>query len=138
MGSVNAPQVATAEEAMEGLPESVQLVLGELAGAAREGLLALSIGVALGVVHELMAAEVDEACGPKGQHDPDRTATPLEHRARLVDARRAPGAGKASADALARRRAGAPAAQLRALRLARPAHRPRPRADRGRGELPLL
>jgi len=76
MPTVPAPQVATSEEAArEGLPESVQLVLGELAGAAREGLLALSIGVGLGVVHELMAAEVDEACGPKGKHDPDRTAT---------------------------------------------------------------
>jgi hypothetical protein len=36
-------------------------VLGELVGAAREGLLALSVGVGLGVVHELMELEVDES-----------------------------------------------------------------------------
>jgi putative transposase len=76
MPTVPASKVVTSEEAArEELPESVQAALGELAGAAREGLLALSIGVGLGVVHELMAAEVDEACGPKGKHDPDRTAT---------------------------------------------------------------
>ena len=32
--------------------------LGDLAGAAKEGLLALSVGVGLGVLHELMEAEV--------------------------------------------------------------------------------
>ena len=36
----------------ERLPERVQEALGELAGAAKEGLLALSIGVGLGVLHE--------------------------------------------------------------------------------------
>jgi len=48
--------------------------LGELVGAAREGLLALSVGVGLAVVHELMELEVGEVVGPKGKHDPDRTA----------------------------------------------------------------
>jgi putative transposase len=76
MATVPATQVGTAKEAAkEELPESVQAALGELAGAAREGLLALSVGVGLGVVHELMAAEVKEVCGPKGKHDPGRTAT---------------------------------------------------------------
>jgi putative transposase len=37
-------------------------------------LLALSVGVGLGVVHELMELEVTEVVGPKGKHDPDRTA----------------------------------------------------------------
>jgi putative transposase len=58
----------------EELPECVRDVLGELAGAAREGLLALSVGVGLGVVSELMAAEVDEVVGPRGRHNPDRAA----------------------------------------------------------------
>ena len=40
------------------LPPQVQQALGELVGAAREGLLALSVGVGLGVVHELMELEV--------------------------------------------------------------------------------
>ena len=56
------------------LPERVQVALGELAGAAKEGLLALSVGVGLGVLHELMAEEVDEVVGPRGRHDPERTA----------------------------------------------------------------
>ena len=38
---------ATAQEAV--LPARVQEALGELVGAAREGLLALSVGVGLGV-----------------------------------------------------------------------------------------
>jgi len=37
-------------------------------------LLALSVGVGLSVVHELMELEVDEVVGPKGKHNPDRTA----------------------------------------------------------------
>jgi hypothetical protein len=45
-----------------------------LSGAAREGLLALSVGLGLRVVHELMEAEVDEVVGPKGKWNPDRTA----------------------------------------------------------------
>ena len=75
MKKVSTPQVASPDQAMRAdLPESVQLALGDLAGAAREGLLALSVGVGLGVMHELMAAEVDEVVGPKGKHDPDRSA----------------------------------------------------------------
>jgi putative transposase len=44
----------------EGLPLRVQEALGELAGAAQEGLLALSVGVGLGVLSEMMEAELDE------------------------------------------------------------------------------
>ena len=56
------------------LPPRVQEALGELVGSAKEGLLALSVGVGLGVLEELMAEEVEDVCGPKGKHDPDRTA----------------------------------------------------------------
>ena len=63
---------ATAQEAV--LPARVQEALGELVGVAREGLLALSVGVGLGVLAELMEEEVDEVVGPKGRHDPERTA----------------------------------------------------------------
>jgi transposase-like protein len=63
------------------LPERVQIALGELAGAAQEGLLALSVGVGLGVLHELMEEEVDEVVGPNGKHDPDRTAVRHGHEA---------------------------------------------------------
>jgi transposase-like protein len=75
MSKVPAAQVVTALEASEmPLPARIQEALGELVGAAREGLMALSVGVGLGVVHELMQAEVDEVVGPKGKHDPGRTA----------------------------------------------------------------
>ena len=56
------------------LPAEIQEALGELVGAAREGLLALSVGVGLRVVHELMELEVTEVVGPKGKHDRDRAA----------------------------------------------------------------
>lgn len=75
MKKVSTPKVVTTPQAHESsLPPQVQEALGELVGAAREGLLALSVGVGLGVVHELMEAEVTEVVGPKGKHDPDRTA----------------------------------------------------------------
>jgi putative transposase len=74
MSTVSSREVATDREVMGGLPERVQEALGELAGAAKEGLLALSVGVGLGVLHEIMEAEVDEVVGPKGKHDPDRRA----------------------------------------------------------------
>jgi putative transposase len=75
MRKVPAAQVVTAIEASEmPLPAQIQEALGELVGAAREGLLALSVGLGLGVVHELMQAEIDEVVGPKGKHNPDRAA----------------------------------------------------------------
>ena len=75
MRKVPAPKVVTTLEASESpLPAQIQEALGELVGAAREGLLALSVGVGLGVVHELMELEVTEVVGPRGRHDPDRTS----------------------------------------------------------------
>jgi putative transposase len=44
-------------------------------------LLALSVGVGLRVVHELMEAEVEEVVGPKGKHDRERTASRHGHEA---------------------------------------------------------
>jgi putative transposase len=75
MKKVSSPQVVTTREASElPLPAEIQEGLGELVGAAREGLLALSVGLGLGVVHQLMEREVDEVVGPKGKHNPERTA----------------------------------------------------------------
>jgi putative transposase len=73
---VHAGEVESARESARaaGLSDRVQEALGELVGAAREGLLALSVGVGLGVLGELMAEEVQEVCGPKGKHDPERVA----------------------------------------------------------------
>ena len=47
------------------LPERVQEALGQLIGAAREGLLALSAEVGLGVLRELLEVEVEEIVGPR-------------------------------------------------------------------------
>src|SRR5438128_9073485 len=75
MKKVSAPEVVTTLEAPESpLPPQIQEALGELVGAAKEGLLALSVGVGLSVVHELMELDVDEVVGPKGKWNPDRTA----------------------------------------------------------------
>jgi putative transposase len=56
------------------LPEQVTVALAELAGAAREGLLALAVGTGLGVLGSLLDADVDRLVGPKGQHNPGRNA----------------------------------------------------------------
>ena len=61
------------------LPERVQEALGQLVGAVKEELLALSVGVGLGVLSELMDEEVDDVAGSRGKHDPDRTAVRRGH-----------------------------------------------------------
>src|SRR5438876_3853037 len=82
MQKVTATKVVTALEASESpLPPGIQEALGELVGAAREGLLALSVGVGLSVVHELMETEVEEVVGPRGKHNGDRTAKRHGHDA---------------------------------------------------------
>lgn len=75
--TVSVAQVATNQEDI--LPTGVQEALGELVGAAREGLMALSVGVGLGVVTELMKEEVDAVVGPKGKHDPKRSSVRHGH-----------------------------------------------------------
>jgi len=73
--------VSLAQASMDeaALPERVQEALGQLVGAAREGLLALSVGVGLGVLAELMEEEVVEVVGAKGKHDPGRVAVRHGH-----------------------------------------------------------
>jgi transposase-like protein len=61
------------------LPPAVQEALGELVNAAKDGLLALSVGVGLGVLDTLMEEEVTDVVGPKGRRDPDRTAVRHGH-----------------------------------------------------------
>jgi putative transposase len=56
------------------LLEQVTIALGELAGAARDGLLALAVGAGIQVLHALLAADVDQLVGPRGRHNPARTA----------------------------------------------------------------
>ena len=66
--------VTAAQDARRELPECVQAALGELVGAAQEGLLALSVGVGLGVLAELMEEEVVDVVGPRSKPDPARSA----------------------------------------------------------------
>ena len=57
------------------LPERVSVAMAELTGAVKEGLLALAVGAGLQVMQVLMEENVIELAGPKGRHDPNRTAT---------------------------------------------------------------
>jgi putative transposase len=91
------------------VPATVSVALGELAGELREGLLALAVGAGLQVLAALMEEDVTAVCGPKGRHDPQRSATRHGH-----------GAGSVT---LGGRRV--------------PVERPRMRATDGSGELPV-
>jgi hypothetical protein len=64
------------------LSPHVQEALGELVGSANAGLLALSVGLGLAVLAELLEEEVVEVVGPKGKkHIPERTAVRHGHEA---------------------------------------------------------
>jgi putative transposase len=91
------------------LPEAVSIAMAELAGDVQEGLLAMAVGTGLQVMAAMMNADVEVACGPKGKHDPDRSA--VRH-----------GAGDGSVTLGGRRV---------------PVTRPRMRATDGSGELPV-
>jgi putative transposase len=77
--TVSVAPAATLQEAV--LPARVRVALGELVGAAKEGLLALSVATGLGVLAELLEEEVDEVVGPKGKENPDRVAVRHGHEA---------------------------------------------------------
>jgi transposase-like protein len=57
------------------VPDVVSVAMNEIAADVREGLLALAVGAGLQVMAAMMATDVDALCGPRGRHDPDRTAT---------------------------------------------------------------
>ena len=91
------------------LPEAVSVAMAELAGDVQEGLLAMAVGTGLQVMAALMNADVEASCGPKGKHDPGRSA--VRHGT------------EAGSVTLGGRRV--------------PVQRPRMRAADGRGELPV-
>jgi hypothetical protein len=66
------------------VPDMVSVALAELAGDMREGVLALAVGTGLQVMAAIMEADVSAVCGPKGRHDPERTATRHGHGAGSV------------------------------------------------------
>ena len=75
--TVSVAPAVTLQEAV--LPARVQEALGELVGAAREGLLALSVATGLGVLAELLEEEVDDVVGPKHVRNADRVAVRHGH-----------------------------------------------------------
>ena len=91
------------------LPEAVSIALAGLAGDVQEGLLAMAVGTGLQVMAAMMNADVEASCGPKGKHDPGRSA--VRHGT------------EAGSVTLGGRRV--------------PVQRPRMRAADGRGELPV-
>ena len=74
MKNVPVVRVVERDEATE-LSEELRVALGDIAGVAREGLLAMSVGVGLRVMAEMMHAEVTAKVGVKHAKIPDRTAT---------------------------------------------------------------
>ena len=66
-----AASAATPEVSM---PDVVAVTLTEVAGAVKEGLLALAVGTGFQVMHAVIDESVFSLCGPKGKHDPDRQA----------------------------------------------------------------
>ena len=66
------------------VPDMVSVALAELAGEMREGLLALAVGTGLQAMAAIMEADVTAVCGPKGRHDPERTAVRHGHGAGSV------------------------------------------------------
>jgi putative transposase len=102
-------QKNAANATMPVLPEAVSVVMAQLAGDVREGLLAMAVGTGLQVMAAMMNADVEAVCGPKGRHDAGRSA--VRH-----------GSGDGSVTLGGRRV---------------PVQRPRMRAADGAGELPV-
>jgi len=63
-----------AHEAAVWLPPSVTVAIAELAGEMEEGALALVVGAGLKVIDALFEEEATALAGPKGRHDPNRSA----------------------------------------------------------------
>ena len=64
----------SAHEGAVTLPDAVSVAVGELAGELEEGLLAFAVGAGLQVLGAILDAEVTALAGPKGKHDPQRSA----------------------------------------------------------------
>ncbi len=74
------------------LPDAVQVKLADLAGRTKQGLLAFAVGVGMEVFHALLDEDVDHLAGPKGKHDPERSAYrhSIEQASIVLGGRRVP------------------------------------------------
>jgi putative transposase len=70
--------------------------MSEVAGAAKEGLLALAVGTGLQVMAAMFAEDVARLCGPDGKHNPERAGDRHGTEAGVGHPRRAPAAGDAA------------------------------------------
>jgi hypothetical protein len=77
MKKVSGPQVVTTTEAVEAsLSAEIQRKRSaSWSGQRGPGFSRMRVGLGLGVVRELMEREVEEVVGPKGKHEPGRTAS---------------------------------------------------------------
>ena len=73
------------------VPEQVMVSMAEIAGAAKEGLLALAVGTGLQVMAAMFAEDVVRLCGPERQAQPDRAGYRHGSRRRVGHPGRAPG-----------------------------------------------
>ena len=67
-------QTTTFDTSVLAVPEQVSVAMNEIAENMSEGLLALAVGAGLQVMGALMEADVAALAGPRGRHDPGRTA----------------------------------------------------------------
>jgi len=76
MATVPRPRIVRTETLAElDLPAQVTLSLVDLARSAKAHLLALSVGLGLATLREIFEHELTERVGPKGRHDPGRSAS---------------------------------------------------------------
>jgi putative transposase len=73
--SATAPETADIDaRAGVPMPESVQVAMADIAASVKEGLLALAVSAGMQVMAAMLEESVTAICGPRGRHDPDRTA----------------------------------------------------------------
>jgi putative transposase len=60
------------QDAEIAVPERVIVSMAEIAGAAKEGLLALAVGTGLQVMSAMFDEDVNQLCGPDGKHSTGR------------------------------------------------------------------
>ena len=71
IGLVDLADPSLSERLAGGVSEQLEVFASQM----RQGLLAASVAIGLGVMGELVDAEVTEVAGPKGRHDPNRAAS---------------------------------------------------------------
>ncbi len=69
----------TSTPAAMAVPDAVSIAMTNLADELREGLLALAVGTGLQVMDAILEESVTALCGPRGRHDPARTAVRHGH-----------------------------------------------------------